>query len=154
MPQTGGRALPCAALLLGALLSACAADGDGPLRFSRIEACFRVREASERVFTTAQEWSAFHALHGLGAPPAVDFNRSVVVARFDGTGSACTAFTVEGVALRDGRVEVSLTRHVSPDPCVLVIAYPQIVLEIERREAPVSFAIAEARDTRAAQPCL
>ena len=154
MPRIGGRALVPAALLLSTLLAACDADGDGPLRFSRIEACFRVREPGERVFTTAQDWAAFHALYGSGALPSVDFNRSVVVARFDGAGSACTAFTVEGVAQRDGRVEVSMTRHVSPGPCILVIAYPQIVLEIERRDAPVSFSIAEARDTRAATPCL
>lgn len=138
------------------LLAGCAEeDGEGPLAFSIVPTCVRVPVASEQVFRTAEEWRAFHERHGAeGMAPPVDFERLMVVARFDGVGSACVSFTVEGVEARKGRITVSATRHVSPNPCIAVVAYPQVALSVERSDFPLVFRIREVRDDVApARPC-
>lgn len=122
--------------------------GDAGVSFSIVPSCVGVQQATERVFQTAEEWQTFVQENGGmvsdGSP--VDFNRFVLAARFDGPGSACTGFTVEDVLVRDGRIEISATRHTWPHACILLLAYPQVVVAVERRGMPVVFRIADARD--------
>ena len=134
---------------LAALGFACGAE-DGPLDFTVLPACLKVEQPQERVFRTAEEWTSFQAAHS-GGDGAVDFSRSIVAARFDGTGSACIGFTVERVSASDGMIVVRATRHASPNPCIAVVAYPQLVLVLPRRDDAVVFRIADARDDGAVQ---
>jgi hypothetical protein len=141
--------LPLAWLAVALALPACPRDGEGALAFSPLAVCFRVEEPAEKVFRTAGEWEAFHRASALrpsdGAPP-VDFAQKMVVGHFDGSGSACVGFTVERVEVGKEAVTVRATRHASPNPCILVVAYPQLVLELPRRDLPVKFRIVDARD--------
>ena len=123
-------------------------QGDAGVSFSIVPSCVRVKQATERVFQTAEEWQTFVQENGgmVSDGSLVDFSRFVLAARFDGPGPACTGFTVEDVLVRDGRVEIRATRHTWPGACVLVLAYPQLVVAIERRGMPVVFRIADARD--------
>jgi hypothetical protein len=133
------------ALLL--LLASCG-EGEGQISHRVVPTCVRVPEATERVFGSAEEWRRFVEEHGGrvsdGGP--VDFGRFVLAARFDGYGSACTSFTVESVAAEGGRVTIRATRHLSPDPCIAVLAYPQLAVALDRRNLPVVFRIAESVD--------
>jgi hypothetical protein len=125
-------------------LAACGETGS-PVRHSIVEACVRVPTASERVFRSAAEWSAFlTANRGTSAP--VDFSTSMVAAHFDGEGSACVGYTVESVEEREGEIVVRATRHESPDPCIAVIAYPQLVITLDQRPENVRFEITRVQD--------
>lgn len=144
--------------LAAALAAGCPGKGEeGPVAFSILRTCLRVPQPTERVFTTAEEWEEFLGRYaGAEAPPAVDFGRFVLAARFDGTGSACMVFTVEGVGVKDGQVVVRATRNLSPDPCTAVLAFPQVVVTVARRDLPVVFRIGEVvRPVESgARPCL
>jgi hypothetical protein len=138
------RHVPVLATLPLALLTAgCPPESQqGAVPFSILEACLHVTTPQEQVFRNAEEWRRFYADHTDGAEaPAVDFGRSVVAAHFDGTGSACVGFTVETVEVRGGRVTITATRHTSQDPCIAVVAYPQVLVVVERRDIPVAFQI-------------
>ena len=140
-----------AVLGLAALTFACGAD-DGPLGFTVLPACLTVEQPQEHVFRSAEEWTRFQAAHaGSSSAGPVDFTQSMVAARFDGAGSACTAFTAESVSASDGMMVVRATRHVSPNPCIAVVAYPQLVLVLPRRDDAVAFRIVETRDQAAVQ---
>lgn len=137
-------------LPLALLGSACAEGGDGPVQSSVLQACLHVGAPQEQVFRNAADWERFYADHTDGGPaPGVDFGRSVLAARFDGTGSACVSFTLDAVAIREGTVTIDATRQTSPDPCVAVVAYPQLLVVVERRDTPVVFRI---RDVTGALP--
>jgi hypothetical protein len=125
-------------------LAACGETGS-PVRHSILEACVRVPTASERVFRTAEEWNTFLAANR-GTSPAVDFSTSMVAAHFDGEGSACVGYTVESVEEREGEIVVRATRHESPDPCIAVVAYPQVVIALETRAENVRFEITRVQD--------
>jgi hypothetical protein len=130
-----------------ALLAGCSA-GVETLTFARIAACFRVEQPMEKVFRSAQEWEDFHrsaALRPADSVPAVDFAQKMVVARFDGGGSACVGFTVESADVDDDVVVVRATRNTSPSPCIAILAYPQVLLEVPRRDLPVRFLIRDLR---------
>jgi len=96
------------------------------------------------------------ALRPADPPPAVDFAQKMVVARFDGGGSACVGFTIEAVEVDGDAVTVQATRHTSPGPCILILAYPQVVLEVPRRDLPVAFRIRDVQSDPPAEtrPCL
>ena len=124
----------------------------GPLGFTILPTCLKVDSPQERVFRTAEEWTSFQAAHpGGDAGGPVDFASSMVAARFDGTGSACAGFTVDDVVERDGMIVVRAVRHTSPNPCIAVVAYPQLALVMPRRDGPVEFRIVDARDEVSAQ---
>jgi hypothetical protein len=141
------------AVVLGLALLACACTrgDDGAVRFTMLNACLKVEQPQERVFRTAEEWASFRAAHPGDNGGAVDFSQSMVAARFDGTGSACVGFTVESVSASDGTIVVRATRHTSPNPCIAVVAYPQLVLVLPRRDDAVSFRMADSRDNAAVQ---
>jgi len=137
---------------LAVLACGCTRGDDGVLRFTVLPTCLKVEQPQERVFRTAEEWANFQAAHpGGDAGGAVDFSQSMVAARFDGTGSACTGFTVESASASDGTIVVRATRHTSPNPCIAVVAYPQLVLVLPRRDDAVSFRMADSRDNAAVQ---
>jgi hypothetical protein len=140
-------------VLLAALIGpGCPGNVGERLGFSVVSACFKVEQAQETVFRSAQEWQAFVQSHGgLPGPPAPDFSRGMVAAHFDGGGSACTGFTVEEARLAEGRLVISATRHTSPGPCVAVLAYPQVLVLLPVQNAPVVFRIGDARDDVARQ---
>jgi hypothetical protein len=153
------RSVPVLASIAASLaLAACPAEPkDQALAFEPVAACVRVSEPTEQVFRSADELRAFFARRGAsGSEPSVDFATRMVAARFDGTGSACTGFVVDKAELRDGTVVLSLTRQVSPNPCIAVVAHPQILVAIERRDAPVEFRIRQvSEDPRGrTRPCL
>jgi hypothetical protein len=134
------------------LACGCTRGDDGAVRFTMLPACLKVEQPQERVYRTAEEWASFQAAHpGGDGGGAVDFSRSMVAARFDGTGSACVGFTVESVSASDGMIVVRATRHTSPNPCIAVVAYPQLVLVLPRRDDAVAFRIADSRDDSAVQ---
>lgn len=137
-----------------ALLAGCPADGE-VLPFKPVGGCFKVEQPAEKVFRTAEEWEEFHRNAALRPPdgaPAVDFAQKMIVAHFDGSGSACVGFTVESVAVGRGALTVQATRNTSPNPCIAVVAYPQVVLEVPRRDLPVRFRIRDIRKDPPAQP--
>jgi hypothetical protein len=130
-----------------ALLAGCSA-GVETLTFGRIAVCFRVEQPMEKVFRTIQEWEDFHrsaALRPSDPVPVVDFAQNMVVARFDGGGSSCVGFTIESVEVDGDAVTVQATRHSSTKPCILILAYPQVVLEVPRRDLPVRFRIRDVQ---------
>jgi hypothetical protein len=136
-PRSSALILP-----LALLASGCAEGGESPVPHSILGACLHVDAAQEQVFRTAPDWERFYADHTAGGTaPAVDFGRSVLAAHFDGTGSACVGYTVESVEIRDGEVTIDATRHTSPEPCVDVVAYPQLLVVVEIRDRPVVFRI-------------
>ena len=135
------------ALLLLVLVSALGCHGDEDrLAHSVLSVCLRLERPLERVFRTAEEWQTFAGPVARGPVPVPDFGQQMVVARFDGPGSACAGFTVDGVEADAFELVVLATRHTSPDPCVAVIAYPQLLLAVERRDLPVRFQIRDATD--------
>lgn len=136
--------IPILLITLGAL-AGCASDSGTPVPYSVVDACVRVPTPTERVFRTAAEWSAFLAANR-GTSPAVDFTASMVAGHFDGEGSACVGYTVESVEETDGEIVARVTRHESPDPCIAVIAYPQLVITVESRPENVRFEITRVRD--------
>lgn len=141
-----------AMVAVAVLASGCTAGDDGALRFTVLPACLKVEQPQERVFRTPAEWASFQAAHpGSDGGGAVDFSQSMVAARFDGTGSACTGFTVESASASDGMTVVRATRHTSPNPCIAIVAYPQLVLVLPRRDDAVAFRIADSRDNAAVQ---
>jgi hypothetical protein len=127
------------------LLAGCGEGGD-PLTHSVLSVCLRVEQPSERVFRTAEEWRAFTTPVARGPVPSPDFGQVMVAAHFDGTGSACVGYTVESVEATEDEVIVQATRHSSPDPCIAILAYPQLVLSLERRDLPVRFRIRDSVD--------
>jgi len=126
-----------AALALLAL--SCGGAGREELRFALVSTCLQYAQPTERVFRTSAEWSAAHRV-GQDVP-AIDFGANEVAARFDGPGSACTSFSVEAVRVEDGFVVVHATRHASTLPCILIVAYPQVLVSLPRRDEPVRFVI-------------
>lgn len=131
--------------VLALVVAAC--DGVEAVRYAPVAVCLRVEQPSEQVFRTAEEWAAFIRRYGAAASvPSFDFGTTMVAAHFDGTGSACVGFTVESVEAGDDEVVVQATRHVSPDPCIAVIAYPQLVIAVDRRDLPVRFRIRDVSD--------
>jgi Fe-S cluster biogenesis protein NfuA len=137
-----------ARLLTAALAFVVAAcDATEALRYAPVAVCLRVEQPSEQVFRTAEEWAAFVRRHGGAASvPSFDFGTTMVAAHFDGTGSACVGFTVESVEATDDEIVVQATRHTSPDPCIAVLAYPQLVIAVDRRDLPVRFRIRDVSD--------
>ena len=141
-----------------ALLLFATACGEGPSRpvaFQLLKTCLLVPQVQDQVFRDSNSWSAFHRQYAkdpTSAPPAVDFTQSVVAAHFDGTGSACVTFTVESVEEEDGQSVVRATRHVSTNPCIAILAYPQVALTIARRDLSPVFRISETRDQVVGQP--
>ena len=136
---------PCrsAVLLpLALVASGCAEGSDGVVPSKVLEACLHVGAPQEQVFRNAADWERFYADHTEGgAAPTVDFGPSVLAAHFDGTGSACVSLTLDAVAVLEGTVTVDATRHTSPDPCIGVVAYPQLRVVVEWRDTPVVFRI-------------
>lgn len=131
-----------AATILLALIASGCEGGDGPVPSSLLDACLHVDAAQDHVFRNAEDWQRFYDDHTEeGTAPAVDFGRSVLAAHFDGAGSACVGYTLDGVELRDGEVVIDATRHDSPGPCIDVVAYPQLLVVVERRDMPVVFRI-------------
>jgi hypothetical protein len=129
-------------ILLLALLASGCEGGDGPVPSSVLEACLEVEAAQDQVFRNAEDWQRFYADHAEeGTAPAVDFGRSVLAAHFDGGGSACVGFTLDRVETNDGTVTIDATRHTSSGPCIDVVAYPQMLVVVERRDTPVVFRI-------------
>jgi len=144
--------LPLALLAWG-----CVEGSDGPVPSSVLQACLHVDAPQERVFRDSADWERFYADHTEGgAAPSVDFGRSVLAARFDGTGSACVTFTLDAVVVRDGTVTIEATRRTSLDPCIDVVAYPQLLVVVERRDTPVVFRIRDVSGAPAAghEPCV
>jgi len=135
-----------------ALLPGCAGTAGESLDFSVLETCIQVREPSVEVFRTAEAWQEFHRETGSGQPPAVDFSRFLVAARFEGTGSACVGFTVEDVVGDEDRVVIQATRHESPGPCIAVLAFPQLVVAVPARDLPVEFDLRNRRDDPPSRP--
>jgi hypothetical protein len=133
------------AVALGSALLACSETG-AALTYSVLSTCIRVEQPTERVFRTAEEWRAFAEPRAARPVPVPDFGQVMIAAHFDGTGSACVGFTVESVEERADEVVVNATRHTSADPCIAVIAYPQLVLSIERRDLPVRFRVRDVTD--------
>jgi hypothetical protein len=132
------------------LTFSCPGDDAGAVPFTVLDACLRVPTPQEQLFRNAEDWRQFYAEHtDGGTAPAVDFGRSVLAARFDGAGSACVGFTVESVEQKDGRVTIKATRHTSTGPCIDVVAYPQLIVVVERRDRPVTF---EIRDVTGPPP--
>jgi hypothetical protein len=141
------RGIPVLAL---ALLAGCAGGDGEPLEFSLVETCVPVRAATEQVFASQDAWRAFYTGNGgKGSPPAVDFSRFLLAARFDGPGSACVGFGVERVELGGDRIDVHATRFAPNVPCIAILAYPQVAVAIEARERPVRWVI---RDSPASPP--
>jgi hypothetical protein len=145
------------ALAALALLAGCS-SGAETLSFAPIAACFKVEQPMEKVFRSADEWQDFHrgaALRPADPVPAVDFAQKMVVARFDGGGSACVGFAIESVEVDGDGVTVQAARHTSPNPCILILAYPQVVLEVPRRDLPVRFRIRDVQSDPPAEtrPC-
>jgi hypothetical protein len=134
-------ALACLALPL----LACNGDSEEALSFDFVATCLHLSERTTRVFRNDAEWQAIHRENGNGNAPAVDFSRSMVAAYFDGPGSACTSFSVEKVAVQDDSIVVSATRHGSTLPCIAVVAYPQLLVQLPRRDEPVRFDIREVQ---------
>jgi hypothetical protein len=129
-------------LSLALLAPGCVEGGQGPVPYSTLVACLHVDAAQEQVFRNAPGWERFYAEHKEGGTaPAVDFGGSVLAAHFDGAGSACVGYTVEGVEIRDGEVTIDATRHTSSEPCIEVVAYPQLLVVVETRDRPVVFRI-------------
>ena len=133
-----------AAAALTLPLLACGGDDQGPLASSVVSTCLQYPQTTERVFRSDAEWQAVHRENNRTAP-AVDFAQSIVAGHFDGGGSACTTFSVEDVSLRDGTIVVAATRHLSTLPCIAIVAYPQLVLQLPRGDQPVRFDIREVR---------
>lgn len=128
-------ALPMAA-------SGCLEGSDGVVPSSVLNACLRVEAPQEQVFRNAEDWQRFYTEHTEGGPaPSVDFGRAVVAAHFDGAGSACTGFILDRVEVRDGAITIDATRNAHPGPCIDVVAYPQLLVVVERRDTPVTFRI-------------
>jgi hypothetical protein len=140
-----------AAGLALALLHGCSAS-DESLDFSLLETCVQLRQPATEVFRSVQAWQDFYRSSGAGQPPAVDFSRFMVAARFEGTGSACVGFTVEEVVADENGVAIHATRHESPGPCIAVLAFPQLVLAVEARDLPVEFDVRSVRDEPPGQP--
>jgi hypothetical protein len=140
-----------AAAVALALLHGCS-ESDESLDFSVLETCVQLRQPATEVFRSAQAWQDFYRSSGAGQPPAVDFSRFLVAARFEGTGSACVGFTVEEVVADENGVVVHATRHESPGPCIAVLAFPQLVVAVEVRDLPVEFDVSSVRDEPPAQP--
>ncbi len=131
--------------LFALVLPGCAGDSEGDLAFTMVQTCLAFSEPAERVFRDAQEWQEAHRKNGQGEAPAIDFTRFQVAGRFDGGGSACTSFSVEGVSVEAGEVVVRATRHVSTQPCILILAHPQVLVTMPRREEPVRFVVTEVQ---------
>jgi hypothetical protein len=121
------------------LATSCGSPAREELRFTLVPTCLVFAEPTEHVFRTQAEWAAAHR-PGQEVPP-VDFGSSQVAGHFDGPGSACTSFSVESTTVEDGVVVVHATRHVSTQPCILIVAYPQVLVSIPRRDEPVRFAV-------------
>jgi hypothetical protein len=147
------RAGALAFLALAVLTSGCAESVDGGVSSSVLNACLKVPTAQDQVFRSAEDWQAFYAEHTEGGTaPAVDFGRSVLAAHFDGEGSACAGFTLDKVESRDGKVTIDATRHTSQDPCIDVVAYPQLLVVVERRDIPFVFRIRDVAGPRPPGP--
>lgn len=137
------------AIALAAALALSGCEGDGAtVAHSVMAVCLRVEQPTEQVFRTAEAWQSFADGHSARPRPLPmpDFGQMMIAAHFDGAGSACVGFTVESVAGRGDEIVVMATRHTSPDICVAVIAYPQLVLSLERRDLPVRFRIRDTGD--------
>jgi hypothetical protein len=132
-------------LVLGAPLLGCEEAVEERLSFRLVAACFQRDQSLERTFRTNAEWQSMADVHR-GPLPQVDFGTTMVAAHLDGAGSACVRFSVDEVQLTRSRVIVAAVRHVSPDPCIAIVAYPQLVLTFEQRDEPVSFRIRDVRD--------
>jgi hypothetical protein len=133
------------AALLALALGACDEPVEDTLAFRLLPTCFQREQSLEATFRSDAEWRSVADLHR-GPLPAVDFGTSMVAARLDGAGSACVRFSVDSVQRTASRVLVNAARHTSPDPCVAVVAYPQLVLTVERLDLPVNFRIRDVRD--------
>jgi hypothetical protein len=131
-------------MLMSAAALSCGGGDEGDLPFALVATCLRYPQSAEITFRSNAEWQEANGGYGKDAAPAVDFTRSMLAARFDGPGSACTSFSVDKVSLQDGRVTVRATRHATTQPCILIVAYPQVVVSIPRREEPVRFVIDSA----------
>lgn len=134
------------------------APGPPPTPPTLLSTCLRYPEASERTFRSDSEWQAAHREFGQGPAPRVDFSRSTVAGLFDGPGSACTTFSIEGVVYGDeerGSL-IHAVRHVFAGPCIMAIGYPQLVVSLERRYGPARFQVREvgAETSGPARPCL
>ena len=133
------------ALTLALPLLACGGDSDETLSFSLVSTCLQYQQPAMRVFRTDAEWQAAYRENGRGPAPAVDFGQVIVAGQFDGPGSACTTFSVEEAVVRDGSIVVAATRHQSTQPCIAIVAYPQVAVQLPRRDEPVRFEIREVR---------
>jgi hypothetical protein len=132
-------AMACAALL------SCAEPVEEALAFRLLPTCFQREQSLEQTVRTAAEWQALAGLHR-GALPPVGFDSDMVALRLDGGGSACVRFSVDSVEVTESRVLVNAVRHTSPDPCILILAYPQLVLSFPQRDLPVNFRIRDVVD--------
>jgi hypothetical protein len=135
------RPKPALAMLVAPALVCCGsvAGPEDTLSFTLVRTCLTYGEQVARVFRSAAEWQDAHRRHGREPAPPVDFSRSMVAAWFDRPGSACTSFSAQGVSLESGEIVVDATRHNWTGPCILVLAHPQLVLAIDKRDAPVRF---------------
>lgn len=143
MKASTTRTLLAAAAAAG--LSGCSGTGD-PIRAEVLNTCLRVPAFREQVFRSDAEYRSFALQYPIGTThqdPALDYGSRMLVAHFDGQGSACSGFSVTRVDADDEAVTVHAVRHVSPNPCIAVIAYPQLALAVEARDLPVVWRIRE-----------
>jgi hypothetical protein len=137
--RTLGTVVACVALV------SCAEPVEETLTFRLLPTCFQREQSLEQTARTAAEWQALASLHR-GPLPPVSFDSDMVALRLDGGGSACVRFSVDDVQVTESRVIVNAVRHSSPDPCILILAYPQLVLAFPQRDLPVSFRIRDVTD--------
>jgi hypothetical protein len=137
--------LALAAACAVAFAVACAEPVEETLAHQLLPACFQREQSLERTFRTDTEWQSMANIHR-GPLPPVDFGTTMVAAHLDGGGSACVRFSVDSVQVTSSRVLVNAARHTSPDPCIALLAYPQLVLSFAQQDLPVSFRIRDVRD--------
>jgi len=120
--------------------------------FEVVTACARDQEAGDRVFRSQEEWDAVFRRGTDVRPP---FATHMVASHFDGGGSSCVAFTVEDVLVVQDELRVYATRHVYDGPCILILAFPQVHVQVPQRDLPLRYEIRERRTTeRVARACI
>ncbi len=145
------RATLAAAAVVTTFLGGCGstepASGEVELRTLERTPISGIAGAEQAVARTPQAWAALWARHAgpripAAAAPAVDFDRSQVVAVFLGTRpSACQVVTIRQVVDVGGTREVRYFEH-QPGPtelCAALVVTPAHLVEVPRADLPVAF---------------
>lgn len=140
-----------AAAFVATCLGACGSTepGSGEVQFRTLDRTpiSGIAVAEQAVVRTPQEWASLWARRaGAALPavaaPAVDFDRSQVVAVFLGTRpSACQVVTIRQVLDVGGTREVRYFEHL-PGPlelCAALVVTPAHLVEVPRADYPVVF---------------